>query len=197
MFAHREVVSASTLLSPAEIVYSRNFRGLLHVMREVWTAGETADLDMKQDILTYTSQMRERLREVADRVCNNAEEAQAKYKQYYDRKCSERSLEQGYKILVLMPSSSHNMMAEGIHPYKVLRKVNEYNYKIPLPKHKTILHINMLKKYHKRSETVGAVLVAEADEPEDEVEFPITVKLEEQRKSCRWVSNWMINKRRS
>ena len=37
-------------------------------MREVWTAGETADLDMKQDVLTYMSQMRERLREVADRA---------------------------------------------------------------------------------------------------------------------------------
>ena len=93
MFAHREVVSASTQLSPAEIFYSRNFRGSLHVMREVWTAGETADSDMKQDILTYMLRMRERLREVADRARKNAEEAQVKYKQYYDRKCSERSLE--------------------------------------------------------------------------------------------------------
>ena len=41
----------------------------------------------------------------------------------------------------------------------------------------------MLKKYHERSETVGAVLVAEADEPEDEVEFPITFELEEQREN--------------
>ena len=115
-------------------------------MREVWTAGETADPDMKQDVLTYMSQMRERLREVAARARKNAEEAQAKYKQYYDRKCSERSLEQGDKILVLMPSSSHKMMAEWIGPYKVVRKVNEYNYEIQLPKRKTILHINMLKK---------------------------------------------------
>ena len=44
-----------------------------------------------------------------------------------------------------MPSSSHKMMAEWIDPYKVLRKVNEYNYEIQLPKRKTILHINMLK----------------------------------------------------
>ena len=67
------------------------------------------------------------------------------------------------------------MMAEWIDPYKVLRKVNEYNYEIHLPKRKTILHINMLKKYHKRSEMVGLVLVAKADEPEDEVEFPTAV----------------------
>ena len=69
-------------------------------MREVWTAGETVDPDMKQDVLTCMSQMRERLREVADRARKNADEAQAKYKQYYDRKFSERSLEQGDKILV-------------------------------------------------------------------------------------------------
>ena len=49
------------------------------------------------------------------------------------------------------------MMAEWIGPYKVVRKVNEYNYEIQLPKRKTILHINMLQKYHKRSETVGAL----------------------------------------
>ena len=78
MFAHREGVNASTLFSSAEIVYGRNFRGPLHVMREVWTAGETADPDMKQDVLTYMSQMRERLREVADRARRSAEEAQAK-----------------------------------------------------------------------------------------------------------------------
>ena len=64
----------------------------LEVMREVWTAGEIADPDMKQDVLTYMSQMRERLREVADRARENTEEAQAKYRQYYDRKCCERRL---------------------------------------------------------------------------------------------------------
>ena len=59
--------------------------------------------------------------------------------------------EQGDKVLVLMPSSSHKAMAEWIGPYKVLRKINEYNYEIQLPKRKTIPHINMLKKYHERS----------------------------------------------
>ena len=50
------------------------------------------------------------------------------------------------------------MMAEWIGPYKVLRKVNEYNYEIQLLKRKTIQHINMLKKYQW---TVGAVLVVD------------------------------------
>ena len=72
------------------------------------------------------------------------------------------------------------MMAEWIGSYNVQHKVNEYNYEIQLPKRKTILQINMLKKYHERCETVGAVLVAEADEPKDEVRFPNRVQLEEQ-----------------
>ena len=77
MFAHREFVNASMLFSPAEIVYGRNFRGPLHVMHEVWTAGETAGADMKQDVLTYMAQMRERLQIGREKCRGGSSEVQA------------------------------------------------------------------------------------------------------------------------
>ena len=37
LFAIREIPHSATGFSPAEMVYGRKFRGLLHIMRETWT----------------------------------------------------------------------------------------------------------------------------------------------------------------
>ena len=59
------------------------------------------------------------------------------------------------------------MFARWVGPHEITHLVSDCNYEIQSSNRKTILQINMLKKYYQRVETMGAVIVAEADEPEE------------------------------
>ena len=57
LFAYREVPQESTGFSPFELVYGRDVRGPLDVLREEWIQ----DQQSPDDVLTYVTTVRERL----------------------------------------------------------------------------------------------------------------------------------------
>lgn len=62
-----------------------------------------------------------------------------------------RDLEQGQKVLVLLPTSNNKLLAEWKGPYIVLEKVSPVDYKIQLnSKTSKVFDINMLKLYFER-----------------------------------------------
>ena len=77
-----------------------------------------------------------------------------------------------------MPTSNSKIFAQFIGPYPVSRCLPNDNYEIQLERQKAVLHINTLKRYIE-DEKVAGVLIAEADELEEDVEFQVGVQLEE------------------
>ena len=67
----------------------------------------------------------------------------------------------GERLLLLQSSSSHKLLAQWQGPFEVLRKMENDINEIQLPRRKTILHINVLKKFVKRVEIVAGVLIAD------------------------------------
>ena len=152
LFAYREVPQESTGFSPFELLYGRDVRGPLDILKETWCAGRRSN----QNVIAYIMMMRDRLESMAEEVRKNKEAAKAQQKTWYDKGARERSLNPGDKVLILLPTSPAKLEAQWQGPYTVVEKVGKVNYRINTPdrrKKTAVFHINMLQKWYTPIET--------------------------------------------
>ena len=126
LFAYREVPQATVGFSPFELLYGREMRGPLDVLKEEWIENPNAETD----ILSYILQVRDRLETSREIMEENVKIAQ---KEYYDQRASETKLDPGDKVLLLLPSSTKKFLAQWQGPYSVTRRVGKVNYEIEMP----------------------------------------------------------------
>ena len=144
LFDYREVPQASTGFSPFELLYGRAVRGPLDVIKATWEADEKSD----ESVVSYVLSIQERLTKMAELVKDNMEKAQEKW---YDLNARERSFEVGEKVLVLLPTSTHKLLAQWQGPYDVVKKINKVIYEVEMQNKRKRLrrfHINMLRKWY-------------------------------------------------
>ena len=166
LFAYREVPQSTTGFSPFELLYGREVRGPLDVLREEWEVSKKSD----ESVLSHILQVRERLEEMSELVSENVREAQRCQKLWYDQNTRERVLEPGEEVLVLLPTSSNKLLAKWQGPYRVIRRVGEVNYELSMPdkrRRKAIFHVNMLKKWHQAEDTCLWAASVDSEEEED------------------------------
>uniref|UniRef100_A0A8C2FGW1 Integrase catalytic domain-containing protein n=1 Tax=Cyprinus carpio TaxID=7962 RepID=A0A8C2FGW1_CYPCA len=151
LFAYREVPHASTGFSPFELLYAHHVRGPLDVLRESWEATDKPD---KKNILSYVLKMREHLQKTTTLARENLLQSQKRQKEWYDRTARSRTFEPGEKVLLLLPTSEHKLLAKWQGPYQIKRKVGPVTYELEIPSRTQplqIFHVNMLKKWYARS----------------------------------------------
>ena len=91
LFAYREVLQALTGFSPFELLYGREVRGPLDVLKEKWELRNQSDIN----VASYVLDMRERFEEIFRLVYWNIEEAQTNQKKWYDKIARQRKLKAG------------------------------------------------------------------------------------------------------
>ena len=133
--------------------------------------------EIKKDVISHMVDLKERLRDVTELAKLNADKAQKDYKMHFDKHSSVRTLEIGESVLILMLSSEKKLFAEFLGPHKIIRKLENNNYEVQLPKRKCVLHINMLKRFYERGAIVGSDLLAEGDEEEKHTDFSEVLEL--------------------
>ena len=171
LFSYREVPQASTGFSPFELFYGRHVRGPLDVLREAWTEEGCGSEDDK-NVLSYITEVRDRLVEMADLAQENVETAQQTQKKYYDRSARDRSFEPGDQVLLLLPTSPRKLEAAWQGPFRVLRKLGPVDYEIELEgrrKKRRVVHVNMLKKWFPPLTLAGYVDHQAPDEDPEEL----------------------------
>ncbi|XP_068208701.1 uncharacterized protein [Palaemon carinicauda] len=127
-----------------EMVYGHNVRGPLDLLREHWEGGSG-----KINSLDYIWQ----------RAQNNLFTSQIKMKTHYDRKSQVRNFEAGEQVLVLLPIPGQ-FRAQFVGPAVVKKKLNDVDYLVEIPgrrKKYQLCHINIMKKYFSRANTVKSV----------------------------------------
>ena len=86
LFAYREVPQASTGFSPFELLYGRQVRGPLDILRESWESGSRSD----ENVISYVLSVREKMDKITELVQENLAMAQNQQKACYDRNARAR-----------------------------------------------------------------------------------------------------------
>ena len=124
LFAYREVPQSSTGFSPFELLYGRDVRGRLDVLKETWEAGQKSE----ESVVSYVMSTQQKLKEMAECVKENMLEKQDKQKQWYDVKARLREFKAGDPVLVLLPTSTNKLLAQWQGPYQVLERMGQVTY---------------------------------------------------------------------
>ncbi|KAJ8050432.1 hypothetical protein HOLleu_03637 [Holothuria leucospilota] len=153
LFAYPEAPQSSTGFSPFELLFGRNVRGPMTILRELWT-GETTD-DETKTTYQYILDLRQRLEDTCEMARNELQKAGERSKFYYDRRTREKNFKVGNKVLLLLPTDENKLLMHWKGPFKVKEKLGNLNYRIEMSDGKTkVFHANLLKKYHERPEPV-------------------------------------------
>ena len=158
LFGYREVPQQSTGFSPFELIYSRDVRGFLDLLKESWSSGEK-EMD---DILTYVIKTRKRMGLASRQAHKNLRMTQQKHKEWYNRKAREIELKEGDQVLLLLLDSTKKFRAKWRGICKVKKKLGKVNYEIMMCEKGSskVVHINLLKRSHQR-ETAYANVIEE------------------------------------
>ncbi len=105
LFAVREVPQASTGFSPFELLYGRQPRGVLDIIREAWEEGPSNS----RSEIQYVMDLREKLHTLGQLSLENLLQAQDRQSQVYKRGTCEHQFTPGDKVLVLLPTSSSKL----------------------------------------------------------------------------------------
>ena len=84
LFAAREAVQESLGFSPFELVFGREVRGPLRLLKETWLVE-----DNEVNLLEQVSKLRERMSKAGELARDNLKASQSKMKTWYDKKSSE------------------------------------------------------------------------------------------------------------
>lgn len=174
LFAYREVPQSSTGFSPFELLYGRQVRGPLDILKEEWESKSPE----RQNIASYVLKMRDQLERMSTLARENITEAQKYQKTWYDKKARSRSFIPGQKVLLLLPTKESKLLAKWQGPFEVLGKKSPVTYEIAMPdrrKPRQMFHINLLKEWYPRQEEVSYqmfIRVVEEEEEEEQLYLP-------------------------
>ena len=148
LFAVREVPKESLGFSPFELLYGRNVRGPMQILRELWSVEETDE--HARLTYQYVIDLRERLEKTCKLAQDNVRKLDLKQNAFYDKRARSRKFDVGDKVLLLLLSESNKVLLQWNGPYEVLEVVNAMNYKINVKGVVNTYPVNMLKLYVER-----------------------------------------------
>ena len=166
LFAYREVPQASTGFSPFELLYGRIICRPMHVLKELWTEKETPEVS---NTYQYVLELRNRLEETCKIARDSLHDAQSVYKHHYDKSTRQRRLKKGDKVLLLLSTSHNKLILQWKCPYEVIEAVNRMAYRVKIYDRVGTYHINLLKKFEERGNTVISGMAIIEAEPSSEI----------------------------
>ena len=165
-FAYRDAVHSATGYSPFQLLFGRDVRGPLSLLRSQ-LIGETTGSRL---VVDFMERMKNRLHLAWKTAKENDEEAKRKSKNYQDKKACRRIFNCGDQVLVFEPGEDKfSPLWHG--PYTVEERVNDLTYRIATPerrKQTRQFHINSLKEWKPPLSVMTVTFCDEEDENTDD-----------------------------
>ncbi|CAM4672458.1 unnamed protein product [Lepidochelys kempii] len=150
LFAYRAVPHPSLGFSPFELVYGREVKGPLQLVKQQW---EGFTPSPGTNILDFVTNLQNTLRTSLALARENLQDAQKEQKAWYDKHARERSFKVGDQVMVLKALQAHKMEASWEGPFVVQERLGAVNYLIAFPtsnRKPKVYHINSLKPFYSR-----------------------------------------------
>ncbi|GFX83250.1 hypothetical protein TNCV_4988441 [Trichonephila clavipes] len=165
LFAYREVPNTATGVSPFRLLYGREARGPLAILKSSWAGEIHLPTNISQSAADYLQEMKINMEKAAESASLTVAQKQKAYGDYFNKRSSVKNFSIGEQVVLLIPDSSNKIYARWIGPGEIIQHHPPYSYKVKLPdgtvRH---VHVNKLRNYHPRALAVGVIF-------EDDHEF--------------------------
>lgn len=101
LFALRDSVHEEHGFTPFELVFGRSARGLMKILKELWT-GESVQTETR-DEYNYMLDLQETISETCKIARQDLQKSQVKNERSYNKRRRYRKVEVGEKVLILLP----------------------------------------------------------------------------------------------
>ena len=164
LFAYREVPVQGLGFSAFDIMFGRDVKGPLQMIKQSWMKTDVVPALKKVNLIDFVLDLREKIKVSLQIVNENELMMKSKSKEWYDVNAKSVKFEKGDQVL-LLPLIGKPLQAKYCGPYQVLKRLGEVDYLVGTPdrrKTKRVVHVNLMKRYLARqSEHVLVV----TDEP--------------------------------
>ncbi|GFU07811.1 retrovirus-related Pol polyprotein from transposon 17.6 [Trichonephila clavipes] len=165
LFAYREVPNTTTGVSPFRLLYGREARGPLAILKSSWAGEIHLPTNISQSAADYLQEMKINMEKAAESASLTAAQKQKAYGDYFNKRSSVKNFSIGEQVVLLIPDSSNKIYARWTGPGEIIQHHPPHSYKVKLSdgivRH---VHVNKIRKYHPRALAVGVIF-------EDDHEF--------------------------
>ncbi|GFW74102.1 hypothetical protein TNCV_4176481 [Trichonephila clavipes] len=158
LFAYREVPNTTTGVSPFRLLYGREARGPLAILKSSWAGEIHLPTNISQSAADYLQEMKINMEKAAESASLTAAQKQKAYGDYFNKRSSVKSFSIGEKVVLLIPDSSNKIYARWTGPGEIIQHHPPHLYKVKLSdgtvRH---VHVNKIRKYHPRALAVGVL----------------------------------------
>ena len=135
-------------------------RGALNLVFKNWWTSKSPQ--PSSNVIDYVERLQNRLQRAVRLAHDHYTESQNKAKLYYDKKARYITYQPCEAVLVLKTIPNKPLSVKYQRPYEVVKQTSPVNYLIHFAgtrKNHRVIHVNLLKKYHKRVQFVNSVLL--------------------------------------
>ncbi|GFY07745.1 retrovirus-related Pol polyprotein from transposon 412 [Trichonephila clavipes] len=158
LFAYREVPNTTTSVSPFRLLYGREARGPLAILKSSWAGEIHLPTNISQSAADYLQEMKINMEKAAESASLTAAQKQKAYGDYFNKRSTVKNFSFGEQVVLLIPDSSNKIYARWTGPGEIIQHHPPHSYKVKLSdgtvRH---VHVNKIRKYHPRALAVGVI----------------------------------------
>ena len=150
LFAYREVPVAGVGFSPFDLMFGRDVKGPLQLIKNSWLRVDIIPDLKKTNVIDFVLDLRNKIRDSVKLANDNEQVAKLNSKRYYDRGTKEIEFAEGDKVLLLLPLVGKPLQAKYCGPYTVVQRLGPVDYVVSTPdrrKSQRVVHVNLMKRY--------------------------------------------------
>ena len=166
LLAYRDSPHAVTGFSPFSLMFGREVRGPLELLRSSWVDGDNVE---ECNVSEWLTGVKLKMTEMAELVSDREKVAKAKMKTYFDKGAKVKTFLVGEQVLVRRPALHGKFEKAWDGPFEVGKVVSPVTYLIKRPGHSSrskCIHANLLRKWVAPVDCVNRVAFIQEDDGE-------------------------------
>ena len=147
-WALNEKPNSTTQLSPMQLVWGRQSRGPLSLLKNIWT--NNFQIPVRPPAVSeYLEELKNRLNTIACIAESASEKQQSAYVNQYNKKAVAKTFKPGDRVIVLIKINLHSkLMSKWTGPCEIIEPLSDCSYLVLMPDNsRRIFHANLLRRY--------------------------------------------------